>query len=364
MKTTTILFFIILHFYFQNCLLTSVAKAQSPQRAVLIEEFTGEWCGWCPIGMMELENMKEKYGDTLIVVAVHFGDQLEPASASGMIGAWGSTAPSALINREYDSIIDTQVFSPEDWDEVIARQIIEPAPCNVHLIHSYNETTREIIATVTASFTEDYIGDGRINLYIVEDSVIGVSQSNYLSGNPDFINTPFYSLPEHIEGFVHQHVLREMVGESYGIDEIIPDTVTAGQQFQYTFNYTIPSDYKLEHLHLIGVAQQYKGLKKYRKILNSVHDKFDINGSINEYKQNSNISISPNPADDFVRIKIKNNEMIKGVKVFTMDGSQLIYSRTQNREMLIETHNFTNGCFILVVETDSNTYYNKLIINK
>jgi len=36
--------------------------SQSPSRAVLIEEFSGEWCGWCPIGMMELDNLTEKYG--------------------------------------------------------------------------------------------------------------------------------------------------------------------------------------------------------------------------------------------------------------------------------------------------------------
>jgi len=341
------------------------AFSQSPGRAVLIEEFTGEWCGWCPTGMMELENLKEKYGDTLIIVAVHTSDIMEAASADGMMDAWASFAPSALINRGYDTILQAQIFSTEEWDQIIAREINNPAPCDIHLAYSFNETTREITATVSATFTQNYIGDGRLNLYIVEDNVIGESQSNYLSGNPDFINTPFYNLPEHIDNFSHQHVLREMVGESYGIDGIIADTVSAGQQFEYTFNYTVPADYKLEDLHLIGVAQQYKGLKKYRKILNSVHYKFSSNGaSINNLPHSFEPVISPNPASNQIQIKMINSEIIQNVKIFTINGS-LVYQETPRCEdVFVNTQNFTNGCYIVVVVTDVNIYQRKIIINK
>jgi len=309
--------------------------------------------------------MVERYGDTIVVVAVHTTDPLEPASASGMIGAWSGMAPSALINREYDTILGTQLFGTEYWEEVIARQIKSPAPCNVHLMYSYNEFSREIVATVTATFTDDYIGDGRLNLYIVEDSVVGESQSNYLSGNPDFMNTPFYSLPEHITNFAHQHVLREMVGESYGIDGIIPDTVTAGQQFQHTFNYTIPADYNLEHLHVIGVAQQYKGLKKYRKILNSTHSKFNTGGvGLNEYAPVSDLIISPNPASSNVQIKLRNRDLIQCIRIYQLNGTQVFQNLARNRVMHINTQAFSDGCYIIVVETDRNTYHRKILISK
>lgn len=343
----------------------SPSAGQAPSRTVLVEEFTGEWCGWCPIGMMELEEMIAKFGDSIIVVAVHTGDQLESASASEMIAAWANFAPSALINRIYDTILGAQVIDTDNWEEVIARQIDSPPPCNVQLAYSYNESTREIVATVTVIFTEYFIGDGRLNLYIAEDSVMGISQSNYLSGNPDYVNTPYYALPEQIPNFIHQHVLREMVGESYGVDGIIPDTVFAGQQFQYTFNYTIPNDHDLANLHVIGLVQQHKGLKKYRKILNSTHSKFNPAGvGLYEHSPASSLLISPNPATTAVQAKMNNKEMIQRIKIFTISGLQVYQRSAGNGEVLINLDNFCNGCFIMVVETDKNTYRRKFIVNK
>lgn len=339
--------------------------AQSPDRTVLIEEFTGEWCGWCPLGMMELESLINQYGDTLIVIAVHTDDPMESPSASGMIAAWMSSAPSAIINRDFDTILDSQIFGTDKWDEVIARQIKTPAPCNVQLSYSYNETSREIDAVVTATFITDYIGDGRLNLFIFEDSVIGVSQSNYLSGESDFINTPFYSLPDHIDSFCHQHVLREMVGESYGIDSIIPDTVYSGQQFQHNFHYTIPDEYNIENLHIIGVVQQYKGLKKYRKILNSTHSKFNVQGTgIEGYSSNSGVIISPNPAVDFVQIKTGNKEAVQKVVAYSIDGSRYYTLSVGENEQQVNIQSLPNGCYIICVQCVNNSYQGKLIITK
>jgi len=345
-------------------LCSMVTFSQSPSRTVLIEEFTGEWCGWCPIGMMELENMIEKYADTLIVVAVHTGDPLESPSASAMIGAWGNSAPSALLNREYDSVFEEQVFGPENWEEVIARQIQNPAPCYVYLDYSYNEASREIVATVTAAFNDDYYGDGRLNLYIVEDSVIGVSQSNYLSGNPDFINTPFYSLPEYIPNFAHQHVLREMLGESYGIDGIIPDTVYAGQQFQYTFNYIVPEEYNLQKLHIIGVVQQYKGLKKYRKILNAAHYLFDHTARIKGISHIPDLIVSPVPATNSIRLKIQDMELIKKVQVFSVSGIMVFSGEFNGHDIHISTEKLPDGYYTIFVETNNRNGYGKILISR
>jgi len=344
--------------------LSPEASGQAPSRTVLVEEFTGEWCGWCPIGMMELEEMIARYGDTIIVVAVHTGDPLESPSASAMIGAWGSSAPSALINRVYDSILGAQVFQPDDWDEVIARQIDAPSVCDVQLNYGFNLSSRLLTAEVKAIFTENYLGDGRLNLYIVEDSVAGEAQHNYLSGNPDYINTPFYSLPDPIPGFIHEHVLREMVGESYGIDGIIPDTVTAGQEFSYTFTYTIPAGYNLGHLHLVGLVQQYKGLKKYRRILNSVHYIFDPtitgHGSSAAYGK---ISIGPNPAGDQVTIRAGSNEILESVGLYSINGIKIIEQHASGNEIHLQLSGIKPQTCILVIRTKAGVYHRKLIIS-
>jgi thiol-disulfide isomerase/thioredoxin len=341
------------------------ATGQVPLRTVLIEEFTGEWCGWCPIGMMELEEMIAKFGDSIIVVAVHTGDQLESESASEMIAVWANFAPSALINRIYDTILGTQVFDTDNWEEVIARQIDSPSPCEVQLVYGFNAATRMLTAEVTAVFTEDFIGDGRLNLYIVEDSVVGDAQHNYLSGDPQFIGTPFYALPDPIPGFIHEHVLREMLGESYGIDGIIPDTVTAGQIFSYTFTYTIPAAYNLDHLHLIGVIQQHKGLKKYRKNLNSIHIMFDktITGQ-GSPDALSRLSVWPNPANEQVSIRSTGNEEIESVILYSLNGAPLSSGHFSDQSKNLPLQQIPPQACILVIRTQTGVYHHKLIITR
>jgi thiol-disulfide isomerase/thioredoxin len=358
----------LLFLFFLLCMgLTPSPEAfgQVPSRTVLIEEFTGEWCGWCPNGMMELEEMIAKYGDTIIVVAVHTSDPLESPSASAMIGAWANFSPSALINRDYDTLLGAQVFQTGDWDAVIARQIDTPPVCDVQLNYGYNPSSRLLTAEVKANFTENYIGDGRLNLYIVEDSVAGNAQHNYLSGDPQFIGTPFYALPDPIPGFIHEHVLREMVGESYGIDGIIPDTVTAGQEFSYSFTYTIPAGYNLGHLHLIGLVQQHKGLKKYRKILNSVHYKFDpaITGQENSAVFEK-ISIGPNPVCDQVTIRSGSNEILESVELYSLQGKLMSANYPENNEIHLQVNEIEPQTCILVIRTATGVFHKKLMISK
>jgi thiol-disulfide isomerase/thioredoxin len=361
-KTTLSLLILMLWMGFFQSLQVA---GQTPLRTVLIEEFTGEWCGWCPIGMMELEEMVAKYGDTIIVVAVHSGDAMETPSAGDMIGAWASFYPSGIINRTYDTVIGAQTLATEEWEEVISRQIATPAPCLAQLSYAYEEASRTITADVTASFTNDFIGDGRLNLYIVEDSVVGEAQHNYLSGDPQFIGTPFYALPDPIPGFIHEHVLREMVGESYGIDGIIPDTVTAGQMFGYTFTYTIPASYNLDHLHLIGVIQQHKGLKKYRKILNSIHTRFDKtmtgHGSLGAV---SRLTVWPNPANEQVYIKSTGNEEIESVMIYSLNGAPLSSDPFRGRLINFPLHQIPPQTCILVIRTRVGVYHHKLIISR
>ena len=359
-KSTFLIFLLTLLSGFSVSVQTS---AQQPLRTVLIEEFTGEWCGWCPIGFMELEYLAERFGDTLIIVAVHTNDPFEPPSASGMIGAWFSAAPSALVNRTFDTLLQAQTFYPELWEEVISRQINTPSPCNTGLTYTYNEQTRELTAKVTAAFTADYTGDARLSLYIVEDSVAGHMQSNYLSGNSSFINTPYYSMPQYIPDFPHQHVLREMVGDSYGIDGIIPDTVYQGQNFEYTFNYVIPDDYNTDNLHLIGVVQQYKGLKRHRKILNSVHYKFDPTISATTSVELLHMpSVWPNPARNTIHIKTNDSEMIKMVSLYSLSGKCLKSQSCGDAHAAFSLNEISSQTCILVIRTDSNVYYRKVIV--
>jgi hypothetical protein len=59
----------------ENERLIEVDKPQA-QRAVLIEDFTGQWCSNCPNAASVIESLLETYGsDVIIPVAIHSGPQ-------------------------------------------------------------------------------------------------------------------------------------------------------------------------------------------------------------------------------------------------------------------------------------------------
>lgn len=49
------------------------ALAGGTQR-VMIEDFTGTWCQWCPGGIQSIEDLIGIHGDKIIPIAVHNGD--------------------------------------------------------------------------------------------------------------------------------------------------------------------------------------------------------------------------------------------------------------------------------------------------
>ena len=54
-----------------------ITVIEKPASTPVVEEFTGMWCGWCPVGWDGLEKTKESFGDQVILIAVHGGDELQ-----------------------------------------------------------------------------------------------------------------------------------------------------------------------------------------------------------------------------------------------------------------------------------------------
>ncbi|MCE3259577.1 MAG: outer membrane protein Omp28, partial [Bacteroidetes bacterium] len=62
---------------FTSCDKVSYAKQSSEVKAntrkVLIEDYTGHQCGNCPNAAVVAESLHEKYGDKVVIIAVHAG---------------------------------------------------------------------------------------------------------------------------------------------------------------------------------------------------------------------------------------------------------------------------------------------------
>lgn len=71
--------------------------AFEPMHKVVLEEGTGQWCGYCPLGILAMEYLEELYPEELIGIAVHNGDVMTVSAYDR--GMAFSGFPSARINR-------------------------------------------------------------------------------------------------------------------------------------------------------------------------------------------------------------------------------------------------------------------------
>ena len=86
---------------FNYATLPRVTVTKVPRRKVVVEEYTGMWCGYCPRGIALMENLAHKYGDDFIGIAIHTGGRADPLTCTDY--AWKAldyrSRPSLDMNR-------------------------------------------------------------------------------------------------------------------------------------------------------------------------------------------------------------------------------------------------------------------------
>lgn len=68
-----------------------------PIHKVVIEEGTGQWCGYCPLGILAFDYLLPKYKDQLIAIAVHNKDAMTVAEYDR--GLAFNAFPTGIVNR-------------------------------------------------------------------------------------------------------------------------------------------------------------------------------------------------------------------------------------------------------------------------
>lgn len=70
-----------------------------PAHRILLEEGTGMWCGYCPLGMLATEHLNELYPDTVIAVTVHHDDVLCDTDYDKALGFMNFPSGSLTVRR-------------------------------------------------------------------------------------------------------------------------------------------------------------------------------------------------------------------------------------------------------------------------
>lgn len=155
-------------------------------RVVVIEEGTGVACGWCPAGYVALEQMREKYPDDFIAIAVHnYHYPNDPMNCREYLN-WESACgpdgyPFAVINRNRN----IGVFSPQPYlCEEYYRNEKSMVDIGLEITAEYaNDEKSQINVTTSATFGHDVNSHSYgFALVQTEDNVGPYSQANNYSG--------------------------------------------------------------------------------------------------------------------------------------------------------------------------------------
>ncbi len=230
---TAVLFFTLLAAYGQTIVSTSPEN-----KNVLLEEFTGIYCGYCPDGHAIGQALKDSHPNDVFLINIHTGGYANPsggdpdfrtvfgaaiAAQSGLTGY-----PAGTVNRHLfpgTSQGSGTAQSRGTWTSTANQVLTQAAYVNTAVEFTYDNTTRELNVHVEAYYTGDSPESSNLlNVALLQDNTLG-PQSGGGAGN----------------NYVHMHRLVHLITGQWG-DAIT--TTTEGTFVDRNYTYTIPADYR------------------------------------------------------------------------------------------------------------------------
>ena len=209
-------------------------STEPSNRNVIIEEFTGRGCGYCPDGHRIANQLMATYPDRLWAVNIHAGGYAQ-TSYPNMITPDGNTIhngfsidgyPCGVVNRSSGVAQDRG-----QWANTASNQLNQASECNIAGMVILNPETRIATITVEVYYTgNSSVDENFLTVAMLQDSILG-SQSDY--GSPSFNPTQWIG-----NQYVHTHILRDVISESAWGDPISP--TTQGTLITRTYEYEIP----------------------------------------------------------------------------------------------------------------------------
>lgn len=245
---------------------STVAMAYQAHRMTVVEEATGMWCTYCPMGIEAFKILEEKYPDQFIGLALHYNDLLAVEDYVNSLG-FPEGFPSAWVNRavyaktimraiDIDGV-NTLVTDNGGLETVFTRLKDIVATTGVFINQAaINNDQISIDATVRPTIDFD---DAHFNIafVIVEDNVWekGYYQENGYAGNDDTYLPEWYDKPSRItQDFAFDHVVRTIYNDYQGLEGYIPTTLVAGEEYSSSHTFEMPEYLDVNNLHVVAMV--------------------------------------------------------------------------------------------------------------
>lgn len=201
------------------------------KKGMLLEEFTGIHCGWCPKGHKIANALYRAHPDNMFVVAVHAGYYAEPGSdepdfrtteGTTINGTFGvESYPCGTVNRHAFDQNPSIIIDRGYWTKYSKEIYSQDAPVNLFMTSDYDGATRTLKIHVEGYFTADnQVADQELNVLWTQDNIQGPQNGGAVG-----------------DEYIHQHMLRGYITSVWG-DTL--KTPTKGNYFEKDYTYQLP----------------------------------------------------------------------------------------------------------------------------
>lgn len=214
-----------------------------PKRKIVVEDYTGTWCGFCPKVAGAVHSLSEET-DYVTVVAIHetaasLNDPMHFAQVQLLKTAFDIVGfPAAKINRT------------ENWQNPYQNSdITSMAGLDTNMAIAINSELvgNELTVQVNVVYEEGSAQGDKLVVYLLEDGILS-DQTNYFNDDPTSL---YYNMGFLIPDFEHNEVLRNSLTNVLG--NTIPVT-SALTEYITSFTLTVPSNYVPDNLSIAAMV--------------------------------------------------------------------------------------------------------------
>lgn len=226
-----------------NDTLTAVIKPITnwAEKTVLMDMKTATWCQYCPSANVVGNTLN---ADPFTVVAkFHSSDGFSNANATAYLNQMFNVnfTPAGLLEQgEYGSYVVNSNHG--QWAAAVDARKLSVSPVSIQVTPNFNTSTRVLTVQVATTMLYAEAGTYTINAYILEDGVLG-PQTNGGAGS----------------NYVHNQVVREVLGPVTGTTGVIPANPVQGQTYTHTYTYTVPTAWNASNLRILAYATRVEG---------------------------------------------------------------------------------------------------------
>ena len=290
---------------------------------VVVEEGTGTWCGWCPMGIVSMREMKKKYPDSFIGIAAHYNDPLMPNSYSPIFDYF-INFPSCIVNRN-----KKLVFSPsfEKLEEAFLSKLDKGTDAGITVTARYTSDAQKTVEVNANTMFDHSMGNAAYSIafVVLENGVTGYKQTNAYAGGRNGKMGGFENLPGSVK-MDFDDVARGIYKSYTGTLKSVPTQIIKGEAYTYTYELTLPDEIQNKG-NLEIVALLIKSTTK--EIVNADKVKLIALTDVEQVQEHSDISVF---AEDGI---IKINGDYDSMQVYTTEGMEIANSQLNSRVYLV-----------------------------